>query len=483
MTDRGKHNTRDVVTDREHEIGPQKAGRRQLLGALVASAATGALARRARASGGLSMRRDPNGVLHLPAGFGYRILERGGQAMDDGYRVPGRPDAMACFTLPDGKLALMRNHELPTGDARSAWGPSGPPPAEAYRPNGSGGVSRLVVDAATGARISSNLVLAGTTLNCAGGVSPWGFLTCEETTEFEHGYVFLCDPQAERVQPPTRIDAYGRFRHEAALVDPDTSIAYLTEDEMDSAFYRCVPRDPQRPREGTLQALRLLSPANADTAQAPVGTSWQIDWVDLPQELVAGPAAGPALRHVAQQRGACRIVRGEGLVQSGRCVFFTATAGGPVGRGQIFALDVDAGRLSVVAASSDPNELDMPDNLTVGPGGLLYVAEDGPDGNRLMLCTPDGRVLPFAYNGLSLSEFAGVCFSPDGRFLFVNMQEDALTLAITGPFEQLATARVQGDVPSDVPGAAALPPGLLGLTGSATVMALAALAHRRRKSD
>src|SRR5690242_11943038 len=56
--------------------------------------------------------RDPNGTLDLAAGFSYRVLERSLQPMDDGYRVPARPDAMGCFDLGNGTWALMRNHEL-----------------------------------------------------------------------------------------------------------------------------------------------------------------------------------------------------------------------------------------------------------------------------------------------------------------------------------------------------------------------------------
>ena len=33
-----------------------------------------------------------------------------------------------------------------------------------------------------------------------------------------------------------------------------------------------------------------------------------------------------------------------------------------------------------------------------------------------------------------IPEFAGATFSPDGRILFVNMQNPGLTLAITGPW-------------------------------------------------
>ncbi|MHC8863601.1 alkaline phosphatase PhoX [Arenicellales bacterium IMCC57338] len=41
---------------------------------------------------------------------------------------------------------------------------------------------------------STNFILTGTSRNCSGGASPYGWLSCEETEEDGHGYVFLCDP-------------------------------------------------------------------------------------------------------------------------------------------------------------------------------------------------------------------------------------------------------------------------------------------------
>ncbi len=32
------------------------------------------------------------------------------------------------------------------------------------------------------------------------------------------------------------------------------------------------------------------------------------------------------------------------------------------------------------------------------------------------------------------SEFAGACYSPDGKWLFVNVQSPGITFAITGPW-------------------------------------------------
>jgi len=50
---------------------------------------------------------------------------------------------------------------------------------------------------------------------------------------------------------------------------------------------------------------------------------------------------------------------------------------------------------------------------------------------------PDGRVETFGRNALEggASELCGVCFSPDGKVMFVNLQEPGITLAIRGPFQ------------------------------------------------
>jgi secreted PhoX family phosphatase len=49
----------------------------------------------------------------------------------------------------------------------------------------------------------------------------------------------------------------------------------------------------------------------------------------------------------------------------------------------------------------------------------------------------DGSLYVLARNPYTDSEFAGACFAPDGRSLFVNLQWSGLTLAITGPFARL----------------------------------------------
>jgi secreted PhoX family phosphatase len=76
----------------------------------------------------------------------------------------------------------------------------------------------------------------------------------------------------------------------------------------------------------------------------------------------------------------------------------------------------------------------------VAPWGDLFVCEDN-DGKAtpeqyLLGVTPTGHVYKFGKNALNNSELAGVCFSPDGGTMFVNIYSPGITLAITGPWEQ-----------------------------------------------
>jgi secreted PhoX family phosphatase len=387
---------------------------------------------------GSGLVRDPQRMLDLPPGFSYRVVERVGDPMSDGHRVPGRPDAMGCFALADGSFALMRNHELEASQSElSAYPGAKAAPAEAYDAHAYGGVSRVVLDA-EGRRLRSNLVLAGTARNCAGGISPWGWLSCEENVDRGHGYVFLCAADAERLQPPRRIDAYGRFLHEAVAIDPADHAAYLTEDRKDGCLYRFVPARRDAPfGEGRLQALALADQARFDLgAEQPDQASFAVRWVDLPRST---DERADGLRYAAQERGAAIVKRGEGIWRVSDGFAFTCTEGGPISSGQIYHLapTPGGGRLRLLAQSRDEHTLDMPDNVTMTPWGDLLVCEDNHRSVFLRLVTQQGRVIPFAHNSLSRSEFAGVCFSPDGRHLFVNIQENGLTLAITGDWATL----------------------------------------------
>lgn len=387
---------------------------------------------------------DPDGLFDLPAGFSYTVLQEASGTMTDGYRVPGLPDGMGCFLGSDGNWVLMRNHEVPVlGFLFGAYG-LGEAPPEAFTENAFGGVTRVVVDPKTHTLVSSNLVLTGTSRNCAGGVSPWGWLSCEEAgDESDHGYVFVCDIEATSVQSPVQVVGYGRFHHEAAAVDPATHVCYLTEDRGDGCLYRFVPLDPCAPFVGRLQALRVVGQDNAVTADWATGDTVSIDWVDIDEPN----PADDTVRAEAAGKGAALFRRGEGIWFHDGQVWFSSTSGGPADSGQIFRLTdgKGGGMLELVTQSDDANILDFPDNITIAPWGQLFMCEDGDGDNFIRVLTDDGEVRPFGLNRGSDSELAGACFSPDGTVLFVNIQRDGLTLAITGPFP--AAPAVPGDVP------------------------------------
>jgi secreted PhoX family phosphatase len=441
---------------------------------LQAMGATASLLATGTARAAQPLRRDPQGILDLPPGFSYRVISRMGTLMHDGYRVPGHFDAMGVFETDD-KLILMRNHEVAPGEAGSgAYPPGKTPPAEAYDREAFGGVTRLVLDRERHEVLHQELALVGTHWNCAGGLSPWGWLTCEEIFVPNHGYVFLVPHAARGLTQARPIRGYGRFRHEAATVDPQTHIAYLTEDRENAAFYRFVPHTPDKPFEGRLQALRVRDAKRFETSKLKLGQRVRIDWVDLPDP----DPTEDVLRLQAAERGAASFARTEGLWLSGPELFMCATAGGPIGRGQILRLQ-HAGpepELSVVAHSEDASTLDMPDNITVAPSGDLFVAEDGLEGNYLRRVTRDGVVSDFARNAKSTSELSGPCFTPDGRTMFLNIQHDGLTLAIQGPFGSAAVSSSLREH-SQPPYA-----GFMGLGAGAAVIALGALMRRKQRS-
>lgn len=452
---------------------PAPPSRRGLLLSAAALAFAGLGARSALAAEGADildqvrgygpLRPDPAGVLDLPEGFSYRVLSSAGEVMDDGFLAPDHFDGMGCLPLPDGRLALLRNHELDV--ERRGLGPAGGQAELEARLDAlpgfdrdaggrrlPGGVTTLVIDPATGRRERQFLSLAGTVLNCAGGTTPWGsWLSCEETlvssprTGASHGWVFEVPATAQGPVAPAPLTAMGRFRHEAAAVDPATGAVYLTEDRDDGLFYRFLPRTPGLLAEGgRLQALSFEGGTDSRNWRTPgltPGETRGVRWIDL--DAVDSPKDD--LRQRGHAAGAALFARGEGLHLALRPdgrpeVFFTCTSGGARRLGQIFRLVPGApgggDTLELFLESQDPRVMDYGDNLTVAPWGHLVVCEDrfGLKANHLKGVTPDGRVYTLARLRMR-TELAGACFSPDGRFLFVNAYSPGRTFAVTGPWE------------------------------------------------
>lgn len=394
---------------------------------------------------------DPNGLLDLPEGFTYRLLSSLGDAMSDGGTVPDKADGMGCLPLPDGELALVRNHELIPTDGAGGNIPSGYDKAagQFVLP---GGTTTLVLDADTLETKREFRSLAGTIRNCSGGVTPWGsWLTCEEYVSEakdiapdklgrDHGWVFEVPARATGLVDAQPLKAMGRFNHEAACVDPQTGLVYLTEDRGDSVLYRFAPKVPgDLAKGGQLQAMRIVGLSdtrNWDAVSMPVGKSYAVEWVPL--DNVEAPQDD--LRKRAADMGCSIISRGEGIHMGVDELFVCSTNGGAAKFGQVFKLVPGRGmapdRFELFFESESQHQFNYGDNLTVGPNGHLIVCEDQYTpivDNHLRGITPDGKAYDFGRLRMQ-TELAGGCFSPDGKWFFVNAYSPTRTIAITGPW-------------------------------------------------
>lgn len=412
---------------------------------------------------------DPNGVFDLPAGFSYNIISRAGTTMTDGFFLPGRPDGMAAFRSKSGKTILIRNHEMDPDESGvgSAFGSdyhlaSLADPSKLYDAGmnhnpAQGGTTTLVYDTATRKVEQEYLSLAGTLRNCAGGPTPWNsWLTCEEIVtrsdgerySKDHGYVFEV-PASETPQlfDPIPLLDMGRFNHEAVAVDPRTHVIYMTEDDSEGLLYRFIPHAPgQLFKGGRLQALVVSDQPSLDTRNwsdqtVDVNEKLKVEWMDLEG------IDEDDLRFRGYSAGAARFARGEGMWYGNSAVYFACTNGGSARKGQIWKYtpspsegtdreNVRPGTLELFVEPNNGKIIENADNLTVAPWGDLVVCEDSDGDNFLLGITPDGNVYKMGRNAVSESELAGATFSPDGSTLFMNIQEDGLTLAITGPWKR-----------------------------------------------
>ena len=337
--------------------------------------------------------------IRLPTGFSIRIVARSGEAvLPDGHKWHVWPDGGATFATNDGGWIYVSNSELPIA----------------------GGVGALRFDA-TGTLIDAYPILKGTNVNCAGGPTPWGtWLSCEEVA---NGRVFETDPwgAVEAIERPS----LGRFKHEAATIDPEFGCVYLSEDETDGRLYRfqsSATDEHGHPSltEGVLQV-------------AVVDTSGTVTWRPIPDPLAEHSPTREQVPEATVFNG------GEGIWWFDGTVYLSTK-----GDNRIWAYTTATQTIRTVydrTTAEDPDALYGVDNLTVSACGDVLVAEDGGQ-MRIVAVMPNGELKPLVQiEGQDESEITGPAFDPSGTRLYFSSQRatgllGGITYEITGPFHE-----------------------------------------------
>jgi secreted PhoX family phosphatase len=412
-------------------------------------------------------------LLMLPKGFRYKTFSWAGSDLHDGYPVPGSADGMGVVRNVGSRVTLVRNHEL-----RGSSGPIGDPDL-AYDVIG-GGTTTLVFDTSDETLKDSWVSLGGTVSNCAGGVTPWGsWLSCEEgpiSTELfhlpaprrqafwniegarrSHGWVF--EVPAQGVARPEPIIAMGQFYHEAVAFDERSSIAFLTEDQNPKAgIYRFIPDVPGKLlRGGRLQMMRVDGGRDMHDSLVP-GKEMPVEWVDIrnpEQGFTSASREGDGVVNQGLAAGGSGFISLEGCTCIDGQVYFTSKFGGNARSGYVYQYDIDRERIWLIFESPGHRVFSGPDNIVMSPRGSLILCEDrvsqSTAAQNLAGLTAKGELFRFCqinpelmghHGGHDLgrtvlhSEWAGATFSGDGQWLFVNIFNPGITVAITGPWQQ-----------------------------------------------
>ena len=412
-------------------------------------------------------------LLALPAGFSYEtVAESGVTDIHDGTgtvigKTPERPDGTTAVTA-GVRLRLIQNHEASPGAQFPVPLVSG----TVYDPGALGGGCTVIETSRNGKRISEWVGLSGTYSNCAGGPTPWGsWLTCEETEARagtgtltkDHGYVFEVFPDVPAAQTPLPITAWGRFAHEAVVVEPGRRRVYLTEDaKPNGLFYRWtaplgVKLKPHiaaslGPNDGTLEALVVLTndgsvlPDLAYVTAAQIGRPFKTTWAKVPDRQ----AATTSVRNQFADGQVTRSKKLEGAWGDKRGTYFVASfafeaadlpANATKHDGQLWYYDYASETLTLAAyfpyndllhqetpnweANLGPSldlAFDGPDGCHVSPYGSLILTEDGNTANHMLSWSKSTGAQAIARNLIVLeqspaggniySEMTGPTFSP-----------------------------------------------------------------------
>ena len=353
------------------------------------------------------LKPDQNNLM-LMKGFTSRVVATTGKKPFKGskYRWHKSPDGGATFPTSDGGWIYVSNSE---------------------RDENKGGVGAIRFDSDANI-IDSYQICKRTSRNCAGGLTPWNtWLTCEENPR---GYTWECDPFGQKKQ--IKIPNLGMFNHEAAAVDPETSIIYQTEDTSESGFYRFIP-------EKKITTMGELSKVKGKFQVMSIQSKNKVVWND-----VNDPLARPNKKIDLMKRKQNKKIkykkfkRGEGAWYHDGQVYFATTS-----TNQIWSYDIAKETCKILYKGN--GKLKKPDNVTVSNSGLVMAAEDRDNMEICGISKNNNSAFPIVRikDHHKKSEVTGPAFDPSGTRLYFSSQngkngKDGITYEVTGPFNKLS---------------------------------------------